>query len=433
VPDVSIPRSSTVTTIATTLLAACGASNIVAPSTPLGPAVRIAAPLAPLAKESVLWSFTGGNDGGNPIGGVIADAAGNLYGGTIAGGPSDKGTIFELIGSGKRYTEKTLVSFHGKNGNSSAGALTLGPTGELYGVTVWGGRYGYGSAFQLSTKGRPREHVIWSFNYSDGANPDVGMVLDDKGALYGTTAVGGAYGAGVVYKLTPAGQGYSEKTLWTFGQGTDGKYSAAPLTLGANGVIYGTAGGGGKGCRNGCGIVFELTPSKSGYAERILYNFKGADDGSGPSSGVTIDGSGTMYGVTNYGGGTTCASGYGCGTAYELTPQGAGSLTYTERVLWSFGKGTDGYYPMSNVVIGKRGELYGTAWQGGTYNAGTAYELVPHGGGYRETILWNFSVGDDGYDPRGNILMDDRGRLYGACYAGGSSEFPDGTVFRITP
>ncbi len=369
---------------------------------------------------------------------MIADAAGNLYGGTIAGAQSEGGTVFELVRSGEKYSERTLVIFRGANGLSSTGAMTLGKKGELFGITTWGGQYGYGTAFRVSTKGRPRERVIQSFGRSenDGGNPDAGLALDAKGALFGTTEAGGSYGAGTVFKLSPSGRGYVETYPWEFGGAGDGKYPDGLLTLGANGVLYGTTGGGGTGCGHGCGIVFELIPKGRHYRERVLYNFKGGSDGSSPDSGVTFDSSGALYGVTDFGGGGPCAGGYGCGTVYELQPAQPHKPEYTERVLWSFGNSAGsghGYYPASNIVLGESGRLYGTTWQGGTYDAGTAYELVPNATGYSEKVLWNFDLGDDGYDPRGNLIMDSRHRLYGVCYAGGSSESPDGTVFRLTP
>jgi hypothetical protein len=174
--------------------------------------------------------------------------------------------------------------------------------------------------------------------------------------------------------------------------------------------------------------VFKLVPSASGYSKSVLYKFRGGDDGSVPDS-LTIDAAGALYGVTDFGGGTTCAAGYGCGILFKLTPSASG---FSERVLWSFGKGTDGYYPQSNVFLGPRGKLYGTAWQGGTHYAGTLYELVPAGSGYTEKVLINYDGGVDGGDPRGNLIADVKGRIFGTTYVGGSSQF-DGTVFRFTP
>jgi uncharacterized repeat protein (TIGR03803 family) len=418
----------------TTIAAACGGANVGAPPAAQSGALltRAATHGARPPRERVLWNFTGGADGANPVGGVIADAAGNLYGGTIAGAVPDRGTIFELTPTGRKYAERTLVTFNGRNGDSSDGALVMDASGALFGTTVWGGAYGYGSAFRVTMKGDVRERVIWSFggNEKDGANPDAGMVLDANGALYGTTSVGGPFGGGIAFKLTPSGRAYTETVMHAFGGDSDGKYSVAPLTLAKNGVVYGTAGGGGNGCSHGCGIVFKLTPSGTGYSESKVYVFKGGSDGSGPSSGLTVDSSGAMYGVTNYGGGGGCADGYGCGTVYKLTPSGSG---YSERVLWVFGIGTDGYYPMSNVVIGRGGTLCGTTLQGGAHYGGVVYELVPNGSSYEEKVLMNFVNGPDGYDPRGNLVLDRDHRLVGTTYVGGSSEFPDGTVFRFTP
>ncbi|HEV3091867.1 MAG TPA: choice-of-anchor tandem repeat GloVer-containing protein [Candidatus Cybelea sp.] len=416
--------------------AACGTGEGIAPS-PAQPnhATSLLARRGPASGPvlQTLWNFTGAADGADPIGGVIADAAGNLYGGTIAGGPVGYGTIFEIAGSGPRYLERTLVTFTGPNGNSAVGSLAHSSSGELYGVTTWGGRYGYGTAFRVSTKPPFAESVIWSFggNRNDGGNPEGGLVLDDKGALYGVTASGGINGDGIVFKLIPSGSGYIEAILHQFGGVGDGKYPDALLTLRPGGVIYGTAGGGGTGCSHGCGMVFELIPSGPRYDDRILYQFKGFSDGSGPSSAVTFDSKGAMYGVTEYGGGTECADGYGCGTLYKLTPSAS---DYHERVLWSFGRGTDGYYPTSNVLLGRKGALYGTAWQGGAHYGGTVYELVPKGFNYSESVLVNFTnENGSGYDPEGNLVMDGHGRIYGTCYAGGNAAFGGGTVFGLTP
>ena len=171
--------------------------------------------------------FTGGADGGDPIGGVIADAAGNSTAGTIAGVAYDQGTIFELTPDGRKYAEKTLVTFNGRNGSTSDGALVMDGSGTLFGTTVWGGAYGYGTAFRVTMKGGVRERVIWSFggNRKDGANPDAGMVLDASGALYGTTSVGGPFGGGIAFRLTPSGRTYTETVMRAFGGDSDGKVS----------------------------------------------------------------------------------------------------------------------------------------------------------------------------------------------------------------
>jgi hypothetical protein len=323
------------------------------------------------------------------------------------------------------------VTFNGANGADSSSDFAIDRSGTIFGNTTYGGHYGAGTAFSISTKWHAaRERVIWSFGgRNDGVFPDAGMVLDSSGALYGTTLEGGPFGGGNVYKLTRSGRGYQETILHDFGGGSDGKYSAAPVTLRARGVVYGTAGGGGNGCNHGCGIVFKLTPAGSRYQESVVWSFHGAADGSAPESGLTFDATGTIYGTTYFGGGTSCADGYGCGTVYKLTPSGSG---YTERVIWAFGKGTDdGDYPLSNVVIGRHGRLFGTTQQGGTQFAGILWELIPSGSTYVEKVLWNFGNSDVGGDPEGTLISDAQHRLYGTTYVGGTGEV--GTVFRLTP
>ena len=271
--------------------------------------------------------------------------------------------------------------------------------------------------------------MIWSFGKNmDGAESFAGLAIGGNGALYGTTQYGGSHGYGTVFRLVPSGAAYREEILWSFGLGVDGRYPAEPLMLGRHGTIYGTTGGGGNGCPTGCGTVFRLTPSVSGYTETILWRFHGGSDGSLPSSALTVGASGALYGVTYFGGGPGC-DGYGCGTVFELTRSGS---AYAGRALWHFGQGIDGEYPDGNVVLGTRGRLFGMTQQGGAHLVGTFYELVPHGQSYAEKILWNFNTQSGGFDPAGPLITDAQHRIYGTTNEGGTNEWA-GTVFRFTP
>ncbi|MGA9017839.1 MAG: choice-of-anchor tandem repeat GloVer-containing protein [Candidatus Cybelea sp.] len=426
------PRFLGASFIAAVLVACNEMSTGIAPAPPPTRAESAASrQQASVGTIEVLWTFTNGSDGADPRGGVIADAGGNLYGGASAGAHDDfDGTVFELTPSATGYHERTLVRFKGPDGDSPSGGLVMDAAGQLFGTTVWGGRYKYGTAFYVTTQGRVQQRVLWSFggNSFDGAVPDSGLAIDAHGALYGVTEYGGALGYGTVFKLTPAGREYRKSTIWKFGTRFDGKYPDGPLTLGPHGVIYGTAGGGGNGCSNGCGIVFELIPAKSRFSQKILWNFKGGpSDGSSPGSSLSFDSAGDIYGTTYFGGDTSCADGYGCGTIFKLTPS---SAAYTEKVVWNFGKGSDGDYPLSSVLIGPHGKLFGTTQQGGSHLGGILYELTRKRRGYSERILWNFARGPYGYDPEGNLIMDGERRIYGTAYAGGSTG--DGTVFRFT-
>ena len=217
--------------------------------------------------------------------------------------------------------------------------------------------------------------MLYSFinNGTDGIVPDGGVIFDGAGNLYGTTFSGGTHSEGTVYELTPAGGGgWTEKVLHSFDQnGTDGAFPAAALIFDTAGNLYGTTAGGGTYSK---GTVFELTPVGGGtWTEKVLYSFGNGTDGFSPYSGLVFDAAGNLYGTAYYGGT------YSRGTVFELSP-GAGG-TWTEKVLHSFGNGTDASQPFSGLTFDTAGNLYGTTEVGGAHTAGTVYELTPAGGG----------------------------------------------------
>jgi len=257
------------------------------------------------------------------------------------------------------------------------------------------------------------ESVLYSFaNTPDGASPRyVTPILDTSGNLYGTTEYGGAFGDGIVFKLTPSA---TESILHSFDlNGTDGSSPVASLVL-YKGNLYGTTVEGGT--DNIDGIVFELKHTTKGWTEKILHSFGATGDGSQPSCALTFDTTGNLYGTTNVGGA------YSRGTVFELTSSG------TEKVLWSLGNGTDGANPVAGVILDKTGNLYGTTEYGGAYGNGTVFEVTSSG---TEKVLWSFGNGTDGANPVGGVTLDLAGNLYGTTVNGGA--FGDGTVFKLTP
>jgi uncharacterized repeat protein (TIGR03803 family) len=246
--------------------------------------------LTPTGQETVLHSFAGGsNDGAYPLGGVIIDASGNLYGTTQNGGASGKGVVFRLSPKGR---ETVLYSFTGgSDGGSPNAGLTRDANGNLYGTAVSGG-VGAGVVFKVSPRGK--ETVLYSFTGgNDGANPVADLIRDANGNLYGTTFAGGADGKGVVFKLSPRGR---EVVLHSFAGGIDGAYSESGLLTDANGNLYGvTLDGGG----DNNGVVFKLTPRGR---ETVLYSFTGRSDGGTPQSVLIMDTNGNLYGTTVQGG-----------------------------------------------------------------------------------------------------------------------------------
>ena len=258
--------------------------------------------LTPAGSLNVLYSFTGGSDGALPWAGMIADAAGNLYGTTYGGGASGQGTVFQLDPSG---TLTVLYSFTGGNDASPWAGLIADAAGNLYGTTEGGD--GPGEVFQLTPSGAFT--VLHNFTGRDGAIPHGGLILDAAGNLYGTTHNGGASAAyGTVFQLTPSG---TLNVLHSFTGGSDGAYPEAGLIADMAGNLYGTTWGGGTGGR---GTVFQLTPSGT---LTVLHSFTGGSDGAWPAAGLFADAAGNLYGTTSSGGATASCPG-GCGTVFQL-------------------------------------------------------------------------------------------------------------------
>jgi uncharacterized repeat protein (TIGR03803 family) len=314
--------------------------------------------VTPRGKESVLYSFQGGSsDGNKPQAGLIADTAGNLYGTTYFGGPSDEGTVFKLAPDG---TEAMLHAFSGATeGANPQAALVADFAGNLYGTTSDGGASNNGTVFRLAPKGALS--VLHAFSGgSDGGFPQAALVADKRGSLYGTAATGGAHGQGTVFRISAKG-GF--KVVYSFAGGKDGADPIAPLIVDGKGNFYGTTRlGGGTGCFDGgCGTVFRLSPDGK---EAVLYAFTGGSDGGEPYGGVVRDAKGNLYGATVTGGG-----GSGYGTAFKLARDG----TFT--VLHTFSGQSDGEYPNAGLIIGNDGRLYGTSYAGASQDWGSVYAI----------------------------------------------------------
>ncbi len=227
-----------------------------------------------------------------------------------------------------------------------------------------------------------------------------------------------------------------------FGVG-DGHDPSGSLTFDAHGNLYGTTFFGGAysncyGGESGCGTVFELMPQVGGgWSEQILHNFNNNGvDGNEPYSSVTFDAAGNLYGTTSLGGTyLNCfGNGFGCGTVFELSPTAGGG--WTERVLHSFGGGTDGFDPRSSLIFDATGNLYGMTAYGGTHNSGTAFKLVRGGNKWAEKILYNFGATlVDATVPIAGPVLDASGNLYGTTGFGGANGtiYDGGTVFEIKP
>ncbi len=315
--------------------------------------------LSPTGTETVLYSFTGGNDGGIPYAGLVMDASGNLYGTTVAGGASGNGTVFKVASDG---TETVLWTFTGGNdGASPLGRLKLDKKGNLYGTAYLGGASGNGNVFKLSPKGK--ETVLYSFTGgSDGANPFAGLIRDKRGNLYGTTSAGGAAYSGTAFKLAKDGTFTLLYSFCSQSRCTDGGTPFGGLIADTQGNLYGTTSYGGNNTDNG--TVFKLTPNG---AYTVLYTFcsqTGCSDGGIPYDGMIADKQGNLYGTTSSGGNDTVN-----GTVFALSAGGGYSVLYT------FTGGSDGGAPFASLMKGTKGEFFGTTTSGGAYGSGTVFKL----------------------------------------------------------
>src|SRR5271165_2985890 len=287
-----------------------------------------------------------------------------------------------------------------------------------------------------------QESVIYSFGqYADGRYSASTPIFDAAGNLYGTSSQGGLPGEpyfntnGTVYELSPGTGGtWTETVLYNFGTvAGDGANPSGSLTFDAAGNLYGTAATGGA---HSVGIVFELSPGAGpggAWTEKVLYSFQGgAPDGANPERVTLVwDAKGNLYGTTKFGG--AYGSGTTGGTVFELSPGTGGA--WTEKLLYSFGSGTDAAEPVAGVTLDAAGNLFGTTLYGGIYGGGTVYELSPAAGGtWTEKVLHSFNQdGTDGKNPYDPVVLDSQGNVYGTTYGGGAYPNYFGIVFELSP
>jgi uncharacterized repeat protein (TIGR03803 family) len=382
--------------------------------------LAVTADSAATGKYRVIHVFKGNPDGSQSRAPLVFDQKGNLYGTTVAGGADNAGTVFEMSPrSGGGWDETVLYSFKtdGKDGTAPAATLIFDKSGNLYGTTSAGGaNENSGTVFELSPSGNGgwSETVLYSFDRSGGFQPTGALVFDQAGNLYGGTAFGGDQGWGIVYQLTPNGNGnWTETELASFGENGDGTSPDGTFVFDQAGNLYGTVF---SGTENGGGLVFELTPNGKGWTENTIYTFESVDE---PGAGVIFDQSGNLYGTALSNGGI------GDGIVFELSPNGKGA--WTEKVLYSF-NGTDGKSPYGGLVFDRAGNLYGTTFEGGANGYGVIFKLAPDGkGGWTETVLHSFH-GTPGANPWAGLILDASGNLYGT-----TAGTRKGCAFEITP
>jgi uncharacterized repeat protein (TIGR03803 family) len=314
-------------------------------------------------------------NGAFPEAALIVDANGNLFGTTSSGGAYGNGTVFEIAktSSGYASTPTTLVSFDDIHGSFPLAGLIADANGNLFGTTNAGGLYGDGTVFEIvktSSGYATTPTILVNFDNTNGAFPLAGLVADANGNLFGTTVAGGVYGDGTVFEIARSSSGYAgtPTTLANFDY-TSGAFPEAALIVDANGNLFGTTEAGGA---YGFGTVFEIANTRGVYAgtPTTLVDFD-SSRGAFPVASLIIDGNSNLFGTTKYGGA------YGAGSVFEIANSG-GVYGGTPITLVSF-NGADGSHPAAGLISDGSGNLFGTTVDGGSTNTGTVFEITSSG------------------------------------------------------
>jgi uncharacterized repeat protein (TIGR03803 family) len=313
----------------------------------------------------------------------------------------------------------TLYSFRANtDGWLPFGGVVIDEAGDIFGTTAGGGAPDSGTVFELVPSGSSyTESIVHTFSSDvDGSGPMGSPFRDDDGNLFVTTVGGGPRKNGTIVKLSPSGSTYAETALLSL-DGKDGTQPASGF-LNRHLRLFTTAQYGGK---YGFGDVLALTTSS--LKKQDVYDFKGSpSDAGAQASGLAEDATGALYGTTRFGGSA------GDGTVFKLMPSPQGVV---ESVLWNFKGGSDGSQPLDGVIIDGAGSLYGTTTLGGKSNDGVVFKLILSGGSYEEKILHTFTGGSDGANPVAGLTVSGQVLWGTTSYGGGSSN--DGTIFQVSP
>jgi uncharacterized repeat protein (TIGR03803 family) len=344
-------------------------------------------------QQTSLWTFSGDADGAGPTGQLIMDSTGALYGVTGGGAAYASGTVFKLTPPAQgqtAWTETTLYTFtHADDGGVPVGGLIADPQGNLYGTTTRYGANGYGTVFELSPPAQGQ--TSWTFatihsftGKSDGGSPLASLLMDAKGNLYGTAPRGGNTGiSGAVFELVPTHGGpWHETTLYAF-SGSDGLYPCGPLIADTAGNLYSTTPFGGT---YGQGVAYELSPpAQQGgtWTESTIWSFSNASGLVYPFNGLLADANGNLFGA---------AFGYANSTypeypsvIYVLQPPAESGAAWTQATIATVESrfGFDIYWPMTAT---SQGNLIVTAQQvgknidtGGRHQTGDVLEVLNSG------------------------------------------------------
>jgi uncharacterized repeat protein (TIGR03803 family) len=379
----------------------------------------------------ILHVFSGGGDGFGPFAGLILDNAGNLYGTTVNGGvnncPRGCGTVFKLTHHASGWVLTPLYYFlGGLDGGYPAARLTFGSNGLLYGNTC--GEVGpctgppyspvnmEGTVFTLGPPPHVPNNILGGWRQTilyQAGSPSGQLIFDQAGNIYGTNG-------SCVFELTPSGEGWTPSLLYCFNGGNDGEHPTSGVVMDQAGNLYGTTayGGGASYCASGCGTVFELTPSGSGWTETVLHRFQGSNDGYFPFGGLTFDRFGNLYG-------TTAGGGSGGGGIVFTVTSSSGSWAFRQIYPLVGQQCEEPPGPYDTLATDGSGSLYGAT----LCDVDGVFKLTPSPGGiWTYTGIYQFHNCYGG--SVGGVTLDANGNIFGTSVDGGSGY---GAVWEITP
>jgi uncharacterized repeat protein (TIGR03803 family) len=357
--------------------------------------------------------------GREPRAGLLQGLDGGLYGTTYSGGTFGGGVVFRVTPDGSDF--RVVHAFNPENQTDGANpydCLIQASDGQLYGTTVKGGAHGAGTVFRLAADGSSFQ-VIQSFNAADtsnGANPRAALLQATDGNLYGTTPSGGAFGFGVIFRITLGNLAF--QLVYSFNQldQTLGDIPYAALIQGSDGALYGTTFG------SVWGTVFRINLDGSHF--QTIHSFVGfsPNDGTSPYAPLVQGSDHALYGTTFRGGATDL------GTVFRIQPDGSGY-----ELVCSFGT-SEGAWPYAGVLLSSDGSLYGTAMSAGAHGVGSIFKMNIDGSAFQ--VLHSFVALDvnDGANPFGGLIEGSDGSLYGTTSGGGfygAGVTGPGTAFTI--
>lgn len=359
--------------------------------------------------ETILYNFTtNATDGSHPSGGIIRGQDGSLYGAANNGGTNGYGIAFQINRDGSGYH---VIHYFAYPNGAYPGSLVQATNGLLYGTASQGGSNGYGAVFKLDTNGTAYSQ-LHAFSPAEGIYPNYNLSQASNGVLYGSASGGGISNAGTVFRLNLDGSGF--QVLHQFTNSPDGA-SPVSVIVGSDGVLYGTTSGGGS---TNAGTVFKMSTNGNNYA--ILHSFTNSPDGWEPTANLIQGKDGRLYATTVFGG---SAYKYG-GTLFSISTNG-GSYS----ILHSFPSIIDDGINPGSVIQGSDGFLYAVVSNGGHFSDGSILKANTNGASV--SVIFSFTNAPDGNQPNAPVVEAGDGALYGTANNGGTDN--QGAIFRLAP